>query len=399
MPLRRSAGSSFVIGVRMRLTTLQARNFRNIDRLDLVCGPRLNILVGDNGQGKTNILESICVLGQLRSFRGVGRAELTRWGADVVSLQGTVEHPAQGSKVSLGMSWSAQRRVLKVQGREIQRSIDYLGHLNTLVFAADSIQVIKGAPEGRRRLLDRALVMLQPTYLSLLQRHYMILRQRNRLLKGAKVDRTSLDVWNAKFAEVGAEVMRARACYLRRLNSRLSRLSACKLKSSPALELEYRPALGTGVGRQEALAGSCAQTMDTAHALVHGMAGMEREELRARVSLVGPQRDDVGFHLRGRDLKHYGSQGEQRLAVLLVLIGMLEDLEVELGTPPVVLLDDLVAELDCHRRGLLWEFLQHMQAQVFISGTELSADLKGLCATVPETHVWRVDAGSIVASA
>jgi DNA replication and repair protein RecF len=103
--------------------------------------------------------------------------------------------------------------------------------------------------------------------------------------------------------------------------------------------------------------------------------------------------------VEGRDLKNYGSQGEQRLAVLLVLIGMLEDLEAELGTPPVVLLDDMVAELDRRRRGLLWEFLQSIHAQVFISGTELTADLEALCAAVPETQVWRVDAGSIVTNA
>ena len=179
----------------MRLMTLQARNFRNFDRLELVCGPRLNILVGNNGQGKTNILESIYVLGQLRSFRGVGRAELTRWGAEVVSLQGTVDHPAHRAKLTLGMSWNGQRRVLKVQGREIQRTIDYLGHLNALVFAADPVQVIKGSPEGRRRLLDRALVSLQPRYLSLLQQHQMILKHRNRLLKEPKIDLRKETAW------------------------------------------------------------------------------------------------------------------------------------------------------------------------------------------------------------
>jgi DNA replication and repair protein RecF len=126
---------------------------------------------------------------------------------------------------------------------------------------------------------------------------------------------------------------------------------------------------------------------------------VERDELRARMSLIGPQRDDVGFTLEGHDLRNYGSQGEQRLAVLLILIGMLEDLEAELGTPAIVLLDDMVAELDRRRRGLLWEFLQNMRAQVFISGTEMTADLGALCAAVPETQVWRVDAGTIVASA
>jgi DNA replication and repair protein RecF len=382
----------------MRLVTLQVRNFRNVDRLELACGPRLNILIGNNGQGKTNILESIYVLGQLRSFRGVGRAELTRWGADVVSLQGTVEHPAHSSGLTLSMSWNEQRRVLKVQGREIQRAIDYLGYLNALVFAADSVQVIKGSPEGRRRLLDRALVSLQPTYLALLQRHHMILRHRNRLLKGPKVDRASLDVWNTKFAEVGAEVIRARAHYLRRLNRQLVRLSTSKLGSSMALQLQYQPALGAATDDKDGMADGCGDIGETIERLVEGIARVERDELRARMSLIGPQRDDVSFHLEGHELKSYGSQGEQRLAVLLVLIGMLEDLEAELGTPPIVLLDDMVAELDRRRRGLLWEFLQSIRAQVFISGTELTADLEALCAAVPETRLWRVDAGAIVAS-
>jgi DNA replication and repair protein RecF len=378
--------------------TLQARNFRNFERLELVCGPRLNILVGNNGQGKTNILESIYVLGQLRSFRGVGRAELTRWGTDVVNLQGTVEHPTHGSGMTLSMSWNGQRRVLKVQGREVQRIIDYLGYLNALVFGADSVQVIKGSPEGRRRLLDRALVSLQPTYLSLLQRHHMILKHRNRLLKGPKIDRASLDVWNTKFAEVGAEVVRARARYLKRLNRQLERLCELKLGGPTALQLRYRPALGAAAD-DEVPANDCGDITETVQRLVEGMTRVERDELRARMSLIGPQRDDVSFYLEGHELKSYGSQGEQRLAVLLILIGMLEDLEAELGTPPIVLLDDMVAELDRRRRGLLWEFLQSIRAQVFISGTELTADLEALRAAVPETQVWRVDAGTIVASA
>jgi len=382
----------------MRLVTLQARNFRNFERLELACGPRLNILVGNNGQGKTNVLESIYVLGQLRSFRGVGRPELTRWGANAVNLQGTVEHPARSVELTLMMSWNEQRRVLKVQGRDIQRTVDYLGHLNALVFAADSVQVIKGSPEGRRRLLDRALVGLQPSYLSLLQRHQIILKHRNRLLKEPRIDRASLDVWNTKFVEVGAELVQARARYLKRLNQQLARLSALKLGDPQALQLRYHPAIGACNGRQEVITSGCGEVGDAVQCLTEGIAHVERDEARARVSLVGPQRDDIGFHLQQYDLKSYGSQGEQRLAVLLILIAMLEDLEAELGTPPVVLLDDMVAELDQRRRGLLWEFLQSIHAQVFISGTELTADLEALGAAVPETRVWRVQAGKVVAN-
>jgi DNA replication and repair protein RecF len=383
----------------MQLLTLKARNFRNLEPLELACGPRFNIFIGDNGQGKTNILESIYVLGQLRSFRGVSRTELTRWGADVVSLQGTVEHPTRGVTFTLGMSWTEQRRMLKIQGREIQRTVDYLGYLNILVFAADSVQVIKGAPEARRRLLDRALVSLQPTYLSLLQRQQMVLRQRNRLLKGPRVDRGSLDVWNGKFAEVGAEVIQARARYLNRLNRQLGRLNAPKLGGSTALAVRYRPALGGGAEDKQAVCDEAGGVGAIVQHLLEGIARVEHHELRARMSLIGPQRDDVSFILEGHDLKNYGSQGEQRLAVLLILIGMLEDLEAELGTPAVVLLDDMVAELDRRRRGLLWDFLRNMRAQVFISGTEMTADLEALRTAVPETQVWRVSAGTLVAGA
>jgi DNA replication and repair protein RecF len=288
--------------------------------------------------------------------------------------------------------------VLKVQGREIQRTIDYLGHLNVLVFAADSVQVIKGSPEGRRRLLDRALVSLHPAYLGLLQRQQVILRHRNRLLKGPKIDRASLDVWNTKFAEIGAEIIRARGCYLQRLNRQLGRLNALKLGSPTALQVQYQPGLGGGTDDEAALRHGCGDKASTVQRILEGIARVERDELRAHMSLIGPQRDDVSFSLDGHDLKNYGSQGEQRLAVLLILIGMLEDLEAELGTPAVVLLDDMVAELDRRRRGILWGFLQDMRAQVFISGTEMTTDLQALCVAVPETQVWRVEAGTVVAS-
>jgi DNA replication and repair protein RecF len=285
--------------------------------------------------------------------------------------------------------------MLKVQGQEINRTIDYLGHLNALVFAADSVQVIKGSPDGRRRLVDRALVSLQPTYLSLLQNHHSALKQRNQLLKSPKVDRASLEVWNYKFAQVSGAVVQARGRYLQRLNRQLACLNELKLGNPAALQLSYQPALGPGDDAKgtEAEPHAMGDMATTVERLLEGVARVERDELRARMSLVGPQRDDIGFSLEGRDLRSYGSQGEQRLATLLVLISMLEDLQVQLGTPPVVLLDDMVAELDRRRRGLLWEFLQTIGAQVFLSGTEMTADLEALCAAVPETQVWRVQAG------
>lgn len=383
----------------MWLRAFQARNFRNFARLDLACGPRLNILVGDNGQGKTNVLESIYVLGQLRSFRDVGRTELTCWGAEAVSLKGFVEHAAHGAAFALEAAWDRQRRVLRVQGHEISRTLDYLGRLSALVFSADSPQIVKGPPQERRRLVDRALVSIHPSYLGLLQRYHMVLKQRNRLLKAGKPDRPSLEAWNAKFVELGADVVYARCRYLARLNGHLARLSELKLGHPTALHVLYQPALGQPHSGQvgEGEGNGVVSAADLAQRLAAGIACVERDELRFHVSLVGPQRDDISFHLQGRELRSYGSQGEQRLAMLLVLAAMLEDMESELGTPPVVLLDDLVSELDRRRRDLLWEFLQTTSAQVFLTATELTSELEMLCAEVPETHVWTVRAGTIEA--
>ncbi|MBI3328981.1 MAG: DNA replication/repair protein RecF, partial [Nitrospinae bacterium] len=273
----------------MRLMALQMRNFRNFERVELACGPRLNIFVGDNGQGKTNILESIYVLAQLRSFRGVGHAELTRWGADVVSMKGLVEHPTHGEGLTLETAWDRQRRLLKVKGHEARRLVDYLGHLSALVFFPDSPQIVKGPPQERRRLVDRALVSLQPMYLSLLLRYQMVLKQRNRLLKGPKPDRPSLDAWNAKFVELGATVVRARARYILRLNHRLARLGELKLGDPAALCVLYQPALGQpGKAPSAASEGDeWANGADLAHRLSEGIAMVERDELRVRGSLVG----------------------------------------------------------------------------------------------------------------
>ena len=225
----------------------------------------------------------------------------------------------------------------------------------------------------------------------------MALRQRNQLLKEPKRDHTSLEVWNAKFAELGADVVRARARYLRRVNQQLARLGELKLGSPAALRLRYEPALGqvgqemNGAGEEAALASSG----DLVQRLAEGIARVEREEMRFRVSLVGPQRDDISFLFYGHDLKDYGSQGEQRLSMLLVVLAMLEDVESELGTAPVVLLDDMTSELDQRRRGLLWEFLQTVRAQVFLTGTDWTPELETLRAEVPETQVWRVRAGTL----
>jgi DNA replication and repair protein RecF len=195
--------------------------------------------------------------------------------------------------------------------------------------------------------------------------------------------------------------MQARARYVERLNRQLARLSELKLGNPALLQLCYQPALGP-VGNEtagDAGATGCGAIAYTAQRLVEGIARLEHDELRAGMSLIGPQRDDLSFGLEGRDLRSYGSQGEQRLAALLILIGMLEDLEAELGTPPVVLLDDMVAELDRRRRSLLWDFLQTIRAQVFLSGTELTAELTALCAAAADAQVWRVQAGKIIPQA
>src|ERR1043166_8377982 len=275
----------------VHLARLRLRDFRNYARLDMAFSPGLQLLLGDNAQGKTNILEAIYLIATLRSFRGVGGAQMVRHGQKGYFVGSTVV--GQGEHETK-MYWSSR------EGRPVRKLTDYLGVLRTVVFCTEDLQLIKGAARGRRRFLDLLLSQTYPSYLPLLQRYAQALRSRNALLKQPVLDPVALDGFSHELINAGGEIIRLRR-QLAPQFSPLARLAYRRIANdAEELRLEYRP--------------SVKQDFEVE------LAQSAQRERAYRSTLVGPHRDEVQLLLDDRPAAQFGSEGQKRtLAIALKL--------------------------------------------------------------------------------
>ena len=224
----------------MHLAHLRLRDFRNYARLDVDFAPGFHLLLGDNAQGKTNILEAIYLMATLRSFRGVGGAQMIRHGQKGYFVGGNVV--GQGEH-EIKMYWSARERKLALDGQPVKRLTDYLGVLRTVVFCTEDLQLVKGAARARRRFLDLLLAQTQPGYLPLLQRYMRAVRARNALLKQRAVDEAALDSFSQELVKLGDEIIRARRELAPKF-SPLARLAYRRISNdAEELRIEYQPSV------------------------------------------------------------------------------------------------------------------------------------------------------------
>jgi len=361
----------------MRLRHLAIAGFRNIGTMRIEPGECFNLLYGLNGQGKTNLLEAIYLLGSPRSFRGSRLPELIRHGERTAQIQGAVESGRTLSQIRLTLE-AAGRRV-EIDGKGIQRASELHGRLNAVVFSPDDTAMVRSGPETRRRYLDRAVYMGDLGYLHCWHNYQRILKQRNHLLKCA--DRTGLDTWTEKLAETGAEVIERRQRFVELLDGMLQRHYATISGDNEASGIDYRP---EGVHSKERNA--------IREELLELFKRHERSDERYGTTTAGPHRDDLTFSLDGRPLKAFGSQGQQKSFVLALKMAEMDNLQTTFNEPPLLLLDDMSAELDACRNRNLMDFLMSRDIQVFITTTERSPALLGADANCA---VFRVEGGNL----
>ena len=334
----------------MHLAHLRLRDFRNYGRLDVDFAPGFHLLLGDNAQGKTNILEAIYLMATLRSFRGVGGAQMVRHGQKGYFVGGNVV--GQGGH-EVKMYWSVPERSLALDGRPVRKLTDYLGVLRTVVFCTEDLQMIKGPARGRRRFLDLLLSQTHPTYLPLLQRYTQALRARNALMKQPMSDPVALEGFSRELVSAGEEIMRFRQELAPKF-SPLARLAYRRISNeAEELRLEYQPS----VKRDFAVE----------------LAQSRPRERSYRATLVGPHRDEVDLLLNERPAAQFGSEGQKRTLAIALKVAQAEYLTGIHGSPPVLLIDDIMGELDVKRRtGLLplLEEAHRLRGQVFLTATE-----------------------------
>ena len=338
----------------MQLRRLWLTDFRSYEAADVTLAPGLTAVVGDNGQGKSNLLEAVAYLASLSSFRGAPTEALVRQGATAAVVRAELVRDDRELLVEAEIVPGGRSR-LQVNRQRVHRNRDLLGALRVSVFAPDDLALVKAGPAGRRRFLDDALVALSPKNDDLRTEVDRVLRQRNALLKQAagrlspEVELT-LDVWDDKLVAAGTMLGERRATLLDDLGPYL-RTAYADLAGAP---------VPVGAGYESAWWGS-------EGGLAAALAAAREEELRRRLTLVGPHRDEVAFTIDGLPARTHASQGEQRSLALALRLASHRLVADATGTPPVLLLDDVFSELDPARCDALVTHLLATGAQTIVT--------------------------------
>lgn len=337
-----------------RVIELRAVGFRNLADVEVALGPRLNVISGDNGQGKSNFLEAIHLAATLSSFRGAGADEMVALDAEQARV--AVQTAAVPLPRSLEVTLSRRApRVARLDGKRPRSTLAWLGALPTVLFHPGDLALAQGGPEGRRALLDAILSELDATYATTLASYTKALRSRNRLLREEPVDRRAVVAYDRVLAASGAIVGQSRARLVSELALRARTVFEELFDVSAPLEVAFAPRVEPEEERLRAAL----------------EASLEKDIARG-FTAEGPHADDVILRIGAHGARHHASQGQHRAIVLSLKVAELEVLARRTGRLPVLLLDDVASELDATRSRRFFGLLARMGGQTFLTTTEPS---------------------------
>ena len=347
----------------MNLLDLKLRDFRNYEELELDFDPGVNLIVGKNAQGKTNLLEAIAYLGSGKSFRAQRTTEMVRFGAEFADISGNVF--AQDRQQSLRWVLFSDRRARQVwrNGAKKKTAADINGVMSTVLFCPEDLMVLKTGAAARRRLGDHALCQLRPNYDAALTEYNRILEQKNRILKDHFENPAVLEIlpeYNARLCQVGALLISYRARFYDSLGKAAAAYHDQFSGGAEEFSLQYRTVstVSDPFAPVQTLVGDLQAHLESHY----------RAELETAQCLTGPHKDDFDVSLSGIDLKAYGSQGQTRTAAISLKLAQRELMRRESGQEPVLLLDDVLSELDPGRQDFVLN--QIVSGQVFITCCE-----------------------------
>ena len=344
----------------MLLELLEAENFRNLHG-KMLCAPALNIIFGENGQGKTNWLEAIYLLATTKSFKTARLQEAIKFDEQLAIVRGTVHQGEDITRV-LQVAMQGNTKTLSINNKKetVQR---FLGQLHAVVFNSDELEIVRGNPDARRKFLDGGIVSIYPPFVQTLADYNRVIRQKNSLLQSAQggefsVEKTGelLQPWNEQLVALAARIHKARVRFVERLNAVLEK----KLFGKEEISIRYASSL-EGKG----------DLSDYANLIAERLKLRVQAELVSSYALVGTHRDDLDILFDGHDLRKYGSSGQQRSALLILQLANLQVYFSQHNEYPLFLLDDIDAELDYKRIGQLLEFLSD-KTQTFVTTSKES---------------------------
>ncbi len=347
----------------MNLTSITLENYRNYEKLALTFSHKLNIFLGENAQGKTNLLESIYVLAMARSHRTANEKELIRWHEPYAKIKGEVSKK-NGTQL-LEMVISNKGKKTKLNDLEQSKLSHYIGAVNVILFSPEDLSLVKGAPQNRRKFLDMEIGQISPLYLHHLSSYQTVLKQRNHYLKKMplkqKKDQTYLDILSEQLSEYGSHVLFHRLSFLRKLERWANEIHQ---------RISYRKEILTISYKCSADIEQSASLEKIQESLLKSLKENEQRDLMRQTTSVGPHRDDLIFNVNDLNIQTYGSQGQQRTTALSIKLAEIELINEEIGEYPILLLDDVLSELDDERQVHLLEFIES-KLQTFLTTTNI----------------------------
>jgi DNA replication and repair protein RecF len=364
----------------MYLKKLHLRSFRNYVDRTVNFTAQKTILVGNNAQGKSNLLEAIELLATLKSHRTSRDRELVLEGKEFAQIAATIDRLYGTRELSIQLRKQGRRTVTLSQ-EALRRQLDALGIVNAVQFSSLDLDLVRGSPDSRRSWVDRLLIQLEPVYAHILQQYDRVLRQRNAILKQENPDDTQLQLWDLQLAAAGSRVTRRRARVLARLTPIAQTWHALISGKTERLEIAYLPNVEWTEDEVEKVQA----------AFLTKIAQRRIVEKQQGKSVVGTHRDEIELIIDGTPARYYGSQGQQRTLVLALKLAELKLIEEVVGEPPLLLLDDVLAELDLDRQHYLLAAIGD-RFQTLITTTHTSSFNSDW---LQDSQILRVKAGEI----
>lgn len=356
----------------MYFKKVKLKNFRNYKEQEIEFNKNINIFLGKNAQGKTNILESLFIMGLGKSFRTNKDQDMIAFGEKNSKVISVISDEEDKRETEIEINYLQEGKLLKIDGQRLERSADLLENIYIVVFSPDDLKIIKEGPENRRRFLDRELCQIKPVYYSDLGNYKKILKQRNQLLKDKNNDLKLFEVFNESLADYGTRIVKERENFIKRLQIISSDIHSKITSNQEKLEIIYETKIS-----------------DKENYLKHLEKDFEYDFYKGHTSF-GPHKDDLCIKINGTDIRDFGSQGQQRTAALSMKLAEIGIIKQETGENAVLLLDDVLSELDKTRQQYLIEAMKDIQ--VFITATDIEKDLMD---KLPKGNTYFVDNGIV----
>lgn len=339
----------------MIVESLKLQNYRNYEYLNMNFDEKINIIYGDNAQGKTNILESMYVCATSKSHRGSKDREIIRFDNDESHIKVNVKKNDMNYRIDMHLKKNKPKGIA-VNGIPIKRAVELFGILNIVFFSPEDLNIIKNGPSERRRFIDMELSQLDKIYLDCLINYNKVVNQRNSLLKeyafsGREDIISSLDIWDMQLVKYGNDVIKSREKFVKEINDLVKSIHIKLSGDREQLEIIYEP---------------CVKEQDFESELVR----VRDRDLKFKCTNIGPHKDDMCFLINGMDVRKYGSQGQQRTAALSLKLAEIELVKQIIHDTPVLFLDDVLSELDSRRQNFLLDSIGNIQTMITCTGLD-----------------------------